>query len=285
MKGASATGPAGGHQPAQKLSLPLSQSGSVLEKGAKHVGTRHAGLLRALGLLTFHGRQPWCNLFLLTSPTSSAKTPTAFAPRSRFIDTVMSCDEAIAASSDPTSSPVNDEEFTSFPESSFFLEQRAAALPSPAEVRSINQATGNLRASLFNRPTPVIIPSLGLFVKYGADVTLAEIETQIFMRERLQDHNVPIPEVFGHAQNGGQRFIYMALMEGETFQERFANLVETERQAVCAELRGMVATWQRVLTQDEADRYIGKPLTAFTSQTALVSSQAVIMTHITRELR
>lgn len=67
----------------------------------------------------------------------------------------------------------------------------------------------------------------------------------------------------------------MALMEGETLQERFANLTETERQAVCAELRGMVYTWRRVLTQDEADKYIGahsllKPLLSFSQGAHLI---------------
>ncbi|KAJ4413982.1 hypothetical protein N0V82_008192 [Gnomoniopsis sp. IMI 355080] len=147
-----------------------------------------------------------------------------------------------------------------FPESSFFMEQRAPALPSPAQIRASNQKTGHPRATDFDRPVPVSIPSLGLFVKYGGDVTSTEADTQIFVREQLRqsDHPVPIPEVFGYAEDGGQRFIYMALMEGKTLQERFAKLTEMELQAICAELKGMVDAWRRVLKQDPADLYIAK---------------------------
>lgn len=137
-------------------------------------------------------------------------------------------------------------------ESSFFKEQRASALPSPAEVRALNRQTGRGL-----RPVPVSIPSLGLLVKYGQDVTFTEVETQVFIHEQLRNHHVPTPEVFGYAEDEGQRFIYMALMEGDSLQERFAKLTEVERRAVCAELRGMVDTWRRVLEQDQADLYIG----------------------------
>ncbi|KAK9417043.1 putative Aminoglycoside phosphotransferase domain-containing protein [Seiridium unicorne] len=43
---------------------------------------------------------------------------------------------------------------------------------------------------------------------------------------------------------------------GKTLQTRFATMDESERQAVCKELRGMVNAW-RTLTQDELDIYIG----------------------------
>lgn len=101
-----------------------------------------------------------------------------------------------------------------FFESSFFKEQRALALPSPAEIRALDKKTGHSCAT-----APVSIPSLGLLVKYGTNVTLTEAETQTFIREKLRDYDVPIPKVFGYAEHGGQRFIYMALMEGDTLQE------------------------------------------------------------------
>lgn len=146
-----------------------------------------------------------------------------------------------------------------FPESSFFIEQRAPALPSPAQIRALNKKTGHLRATYFDRPIPVSLPSLGLFIKYGGDVTFTEADTQIFVYKQLRqlDYPIPIPEVFGYAEDGGQRFIYMALMEGKTLQERFAKLTEMELQAICAELKGMVDAWRRVLKQDPADLYIG----------------------------
>ncbi|RSM14091.1 hypothetical protein CDV31_005553 [Fusarium ambrosium] len=141
-----------------------------------------------------------------------------------------------------------------FPQSSFFQERRAPALPSPAEIRALNEASGHCRAASLNHPPPVIVPSLGLAVKYGADVTIAEVEAQVLMRERLQGR-VPIPEVFGWVKDSGQMFIYMSLVEGDTLQARFSTMNESERQAVCKELRSMVNAW-RALTQ-ESDRYIG----------------------------
>lgn len=50
---------------------------------------------------------------------------------------------------------------------------------------------------------PLIVPPLGLIVKYGTDVTTAEVETRVLIRERLQGR-VPIPDVFGWAEDMGQ---------------------------------------------------------------------------------
>lgn len=118
-----------------------------------------------------------------------------------------------------------------FPDSSFFKEKRALALPTPADIRAVNQKSDYILATNFNRPQPVRIPSLGLFVKYGGDVTIIEAQTQIMVREKLRGR-VPIPEVFGWTEDGGQRFIYMSLIEGETLQERWGDMNEHERQAI-----------------------------------------------------
>lgn len=140
-----------------------------------------------------------------------------------------------------------------FPESSFFKKRRAST---PAEVRAINEKSGNIRATSFNRPSPVIISSLRLFVKYGADVTIVEAQTQMVAREQLQGQ-VPIPEVFGWAENGKQRFIYMSLIKGDMMRDRWGEMDEDERLAVCGELKHMAKAW-RALKQDGLDRYIGK---------------------------
>ncbi|KXG48816.1 uncharacterized protein PGRI_026860 [Penicillium griseofulvum] len=47
-------------------------------------------------------------------------------------------------------------------DSSFFREHRAYALPTPAEVRAINEESVNITGRRFNRPPPVKFPSLGL---------------------------------------------------------------------------------------------------------------------------
>lgn len=142
-----------------------------------------------------------------------------------------------------------------FPESSFFKEKRASALPMPAEIRAINEASGKAYATNFNRPPTVMIPSRGLAVKYGADVTILEALTRMKVREQLQGQ-VPIPEVFGWTKDGVQGFIYMSLIQGETLLERWSGMHENERRAVCEELRRIVKAW-RTLTQDDQDCYIG----------------------------
>lgn len=142
-----------------------------------------------------------------------------------------------------------------FRESSFFKEKRADALPSPADVRAMNEASGNPRAASFNRPPPVIIPSLGLVVKYGADVTILEAQTQIMLCEQLQNR-VPVPEIFGWAQDAEQTFLYMSFIEGDTLMERWGGLSKDERRAICEELSRFVKMI-RSLEQDRDAPYIG----------------------------
>lgn len=149
---------------------------------------------------------------------------------------------------------------TTFPESSFFREKRASTLPTPAEIRAINKAY--LDATDFYCPTPVMIPSLGLVVKYGADVTILEALTQVKVREELQGQ-VPVPEVFGWTEDGDQGFIYMSLIQGETLERRWIGMNENERRAVCEELKQIVKAW-RALAQDGQGCYIGM---CFSSET------------------
>lgn len=40
-----------------------------------------------------------------------------------------------------------------FPQSSFFQERRAPALPSPTEIRALHEASGNYRAASLNHPS------------------------------------------------------------------------------------------------------------------------------------
>jgi len=64
---------------------------------------------------------------------------------------------------------------------------------------------------------------------------------------------VPVPEVYG----GGQGFIYMELIDGDTLEERWCEMSEIERVDVCSELHGMVKMW-RSIEYDGDGIYIGK---------------------------
>ncbi|KAI5789088.1 kinase-like domain-containing protein [Geopyxis carbonaria] len=140
-------------------------------------------------------------------------------------------------------------------DSSFFRERRASALPTPAEVRVHNDRSANMRGIRFNRPPPVKFQSLGLIVKYGADVTVTEVKTQIMVYKQLKG-KVPVPEVFGWAQDGRQVFLYMSLIAGETLEERWGALNHEEREAVCKELNIMVKAWRSIEQPDQVS-YVG----------------------------
>ena len=144
-----------------------------------------------------------------------------------------------------------------FSHSSFFKEQRAKTLPTPDEVRAINRETGGDCGTDFDRPPPVSIPSLGLFVKYGGDISIVEAQTQVIVRETLKDQ-VPVPEIFGWTRDKNQTFIYMSLVEGETLMVRWHALGEIDRLKICAELRSMVNVWRTIVQQERGEFYIGK---------------------------
>lgn len=128
-------------------------------------------------------------------------------------------------------------------------------LPSPSQVRSLKSNPGGIYADNFSRATPVRFPSLGHLVKYGGAVTVGEAETQVLIGEKLRD-KVRIPEVFDWTFDGGQGFIYMELVEGDTLDARWQDLDESSRLSICAQLRYMVDFW-RQLRQDDGECFIG----------------------------
>ncbi|KEY74745.1 hypothetical protein S7711_10092 [Stachybotrys chartarum IBT 7711] len=152
-------------------------------------------------------------------------------------------------------SATDDDVFVVLQDSTFFKQKRAASLPSPSNIRDLANASTNPFAVDFNRPSPISIPSLGLFVKYGADVPVVEAKTQMKMHALLKGR-VPIPEVYGWRVDSKQTFIYMELVKGETLSARWGDLREDTRLAICEELRDMVHAW-RSLKQDSKDPYIG----------------------------
>jgi hypothetical protein len=65
------------------------------------------------------------------------------------------------------------------------------SLPSVEEVREEALKSGNPRAKNHCRPPPVEFPALGLLVKYGSQVSIAEAHCLIFVRENLPNIRVP----------------------------------------------------------------------------------------------
>ncbi|KAK4175363.1 putative pH-response transcription factor [Triangularia setosa] len=119
-----------------------------------------------------------------------------------------------------------------------------------------NKESGCPNADDLNRPPPVRIPELGLLVKYGTQVTRTEMDTQCFIRQRLQG-TVDVPEVVSWVEDNNQGFIYMTLIDAPTLAECWNNLTEFERQSICHELHDMVQKW-RELGQEPEEAYIDR---------------------------
>lgn len=142
--------------------------------------------------------------------------------------------------------------------SSFFQKPHPPpSLPSQAEVREIAKQTADSHAYNVARPPPVRFPSMGLLVKYGSEVTIAEAQCLLFIRSQLSQ-TVPVPEIFGWCKNNSQVFIYMELMDGITLEKRWETMVEDDRLAICQQLRHMIDAW-RGLKNGHAPPFIGEP--------------------------
>ncbi|KAK2753170.1 hypothetical protein FQN54_007996 [Arachnomyces sp. PD_36] len=138
----------------------------------------------------------------------------------------------------------------SFKGTSFAAGDRERHLPSPAEVRS--------RSNGFTypgTPPPVRFNDLNLLVKYGRQITIAEGQCLWAIRRLLTDQ-VPVPEVYGWCQDGGETFIYMQLIQGETLSQQWERLTSTARSDICEQLRSIIEAL-RQLGQDPTDQFIG----------------------------
>lgn len=145
-------------------------------------------------------------------------------------------------------------EIITFEDSSFFVRHgKDSPSPSPAEVRDRARADG-FKYPHWRLP-PVRFKDLGLLVKAGSYITIAEGQCLWAIRRFLGDQ-LPVPEVYGWCRDGNEVFIYMELIEGATLNERWGELTSTERTSVCGQLRSMLSSSSR-LRQDPEDVFIG----------------------------
>ncbi|KAH4923388.1 hypothetical protein HBI26_045430 [Parastagonospora nodorum] len=141
-----------------------------------------------------------------------------------------------------------------FRESSFFKKPNAPlSLPTPAEVREVARHSGHPRAEIVTRPPPVTFPSLGLLVKYGTDVAVAEGQCLLFIGNTQV---VPVPEVYGWCKDDDQVFIYMELVDGITLEKSWDTMTEGEKTSICEQLHDMVDALRGV-EQNSWPPYIG----------------------------
>jgi hypothetical protein len=126
----------------------------------------------------------------------------------------------------------------------------AHLFPSPAEVR----ANPLLRKTLGSCTTK--FDSLNIVVKYGENITESEAHCLRALRRLLPDE-VPVPEVYGWCQDGGQVFIYMELITGVTLESQWESLSDQAKKEVCKQLRTIVKGLRK-LQQNPSDQFLGK---------------------------
>jgi aminoglycoside phosphotransferase (APT) family kinase protein len=93
-------------------------------------------------------------------------------------------------------------------------------------------------------------------VKYGTEVTLAEGQCLLFIRNTLSEV-VPVPEVYGWCKDDDQVFIYMELVDGMTLEKSWDTMTEGEKTSAGQQLHDMVDAL-RGLKQDSWPPFIGK---------------------------
>ena len=123
-------------------------------------------------------------------------------------------------------------------DSSFFGQGKE--LPTPDEVRARANRACYGRGKLLLRPPLVRYKNLGLAVKFGNHVSIAEAHCLMFLRKHAPA--VPVPELFGWRRDRRQTFIYMKYVDGFTAscfagRERLLKATHMQVQAVIKALR------------------------------------------------
>jgi hypothetical protein len=145
-------------------------------------------------------------------------------------------------------------------------------LPPPRQVREKTKAQWLSGTSLDKpktltyggchmRPPPAVFEDMGLVVKWGVQVGIAEAQSAYAVHRSLKGH-VPVPEVYGWRTDGDEKFIYMQYMHGWTLEAAWDSLEHNERDTICHQLRTVVDNL-RQLEQDPSDPFIGlyRPIT------------------------
>ncbi|OAL69831.1 hypothetical protein A7D00_5870 [Trichophyton violaceum] len=125
-------------------------------------------------------------------------------------------------------------------------------LPTPDEV----MAMSNYPHKTFYDPPPVIFDHLGLLVKFGKRITIAEAQCMWAMKELFGD-KVPVPELFGWRVRNGIVFIYMQLVRGDTLADRWDDMPEKDKISICHDLHGIITSLRELQYDDTCGPFIG----------------------------
>lgn len=142
-----------------------------------------------------------------------------------------------------------------FTDTSFFRDNgKHATLPSPATVRE--EAARPKTGIWAQRPFSVPFLSQNLVVKYGLRASISEAQCLWAIRHYL-GHRVPVPEIYGWCQDGGEVFIYMQLVHGPRLNEAMENMERADLLHIMRQLRQIVLAL-RSLRQEPGESFLGK---------------------------
>ena len=144
--------------------------------------------------------------------------------------------------------------------------QRCNELPSPQTVREQARAqhlagTKTDKRKTFRlagpnvHPPPVLFESLGLFVKWGTGVRIAEGQTLYALRNCLEAA-VPVPEIYGWRTDGKETFLYMEAVGGQTLEQAWDTMEVNNRLDLCRQLRTIFEKLRR-FEQDPLYTFVG----------------------------
>ncbi|KAI9804717.1 MAG: hypothetical protein M1825_001085 [Sarcosagium campestre] len=141
---------------------------------------------------------------------------------------------------------------------SFFFKSNGPnpRLPTPAEVRALSPGYDKK-----SQPLPVRFEHLGLIVKFGRMIAVAEAQS-LWVIKRVFGEKVPVPEVYGWRVDDGRVYIYMQLIQGPTLKERWDTLSVSDKAVICDDLRQMITSLRRA-EQNPHDIFIGAESQSF----------------------
>lgn len=159
-------------------------------------------------------------------------------------------------------------------------------LPSPEEVRKKTKAQQLAGTSVDKRRTlyesdiqrraPVtVFQELSLLVKWGTAMTISEGQCLYGIGLLLKDY-VPVPELYGWRQDGGETFLYMEYLDAQTLEQAWDSLGSDDRVSISGELRIICANL-RHLEQDPEDPFIGR---VFEKLSVILSLQCLTLCRI-----
>lgn len=154
-------------------------------------------------------------------------------------------------------------------------------LPTPQQVRAKTELNED-KARAAYRPDPIRFDELGVIVKWGQDVTIAEGQCLWLLRKHLSE-SVPVPEIYGWARDGDQTFLYLELVKGQSLLAIWESLESADKVSICNQLRGIISQYRRLERKpaSPASRWLNRVMQATRScfgwqprhaQTALLSN-------------